>query len=195
MSEPRLPQDEEDLMRNWQETPVSAPNPSDLARQIADQVARFDRRSWWRNAREYAAGVLLLAMAVKGVMEGKPAALLMGAAALLVMGYLWWNHRGRRPLDAGADARAYQAAMLKRYDDQIAFLSNTRYWYLLPLYVPVVWITAIRWPQDPGRAALLFASATAGFVVLWWVSERFAVRRLKKGRAEVAAMLESTSAH
>jgi hypothetical protein len=190
MTAPRLPHDEEDLMRYWQDNPVSLPNPADYARHIADEVKRFDRRIFWRNAREYAACAILLFWTRGGVMEGRPGAIVMAAAALIIAGYLWWNHRRRRPIDAGADARTYQAAMLKRYDDQIALFGLARYWYWLPLYIPVIVITVMRWKSGPGFAAITFGTATALFVLLWWLNDRFAIRPLKAARARVAALLD-----
>ncbi|MEO7133968.1 MAG: hypothetical protein ABI024_07080 [Vicinamibacterales bacterium] len=177
-------------MKTWHGSPVSMPDPAQLTRQIADEVTRFDRRVRRRNAREYVACVILLIWSVVGMMQGTPAAILLGAAALGVTGYRWWMHRHNRPLDAGTDARAYHAALIKRYDDQIALMTSAKYWYALPLYLPLIGLTWARWDADPQRAALVFATATAGFVVMWWLNEHFVVRKLKNVRAKAEAMFE-----
>jgi hypothetical protein len=190
MTEPRPPHDEEDLMRTWQGTPVSMPDPADLARQISDKMQRFDRRIRWRNAREYGAGVLLLAALAKPISEGRAAAIVMAAGALVALGRLWWKHRGQRPLDVATDAQTYQAAVLKRFDDQIQLLRGVRYWYLLPLYIPVLWITVERWQHDPRRAFMTFTTATVFFVLLTWLNERYGVRKLTDARAKVASMFD-----
>ena len=191
MTDPHRPRDEEELMNTWHGSPISMPDPALLTRQIADEVTRFDRRVRRRNAREYAACIILLIWSVVGFAQGKPAAMLLGAAALGVIGYRWWKHRHNQILDASTDARAYHAALIKRYDDQIALMKNARYWYALPLYVPVIGVTWARWDADPQRAAILFATATAGFVVMWWLNDRFAVGRLKERRARAASMFDS----
>lgn len=178
-------------MKTWQSTPASVSDPAELARQIAEKVDRFDRRIWWRNAREYAACLILLILTSRDVMQGRPAAIIMAAAAVVVAGSLWWKHRRTRPLDPGADARTYQAAMLKRYDDQIAVTTSAKYWYWIPLYVPVIWITWARWQHDPQRAAILFASATAVFVLLWWINDRFVLRKIKDARRKMAEMIQT----
>jgi len=178
-------------MKTWQGTPVSVPDPALATQQIADEVQRFDRRIRRRNAREFVAWVILLIWSVVGMVQGKPSAILLCAAALGVTGYMWWTHRHNRTLDANTDARAYHAALIKRYDDQIALMTSAKYWCALPLYLPVIGVTWARWDADPQRAALLFATATVGFVVLWWLNEHFAVRKLRDRRARAAAMFEA----
>jgi len=191
MTDPHRPRDEEELMRAWHDSPISMPDPVLLTRQIADEVTRFDRRVRRRNAREYVACIILVIWSVVGLVQGKPAAILLGAAALGVTGYRWWRHRHNRLPDAGSDARTYHAALIKRYDDQIALMSSAKYWYAMPLYLPVIGVTWARWDADPQRAALLFATATAGFVLMWWLNERFGVRKLKERRARAAAMFDA----
>lgn len=190
MTQPQLPHDEEDLMKTWQSSPGGAADPAQLARQIFDKATSFERRTWWRNAREYAACLILLIWTSGGVREGDAAAIMMAAVALGLIGVRWWVYRGNQSLDRGADARTYQASLIKRYDDQIALMTSAKYWCWIPLYVPLMWITWARWDLDPQRAAAVFASATAGFVLLWYFNERFVVRRLKAARAGVVHLLD-----
>jgi hypothetical protein len=193
MTEPQLPHGEEELMKTWHSRPGSVPDPADLARQIAHKVSSFDRRIWWRNAREYAACTILLIWTSGGVREGDPAAIMMAAAALGLIGIRWWAHRGDRSVDPDTDALTYQAALLKRHDDQIARMTNVKYWCWIPLYLPIMWITWARWDLDPQRAAMLFASATAGFALIWWVTGRFVLGKLKDARARLAETIDAAS--
>ena len=107
---------------------------------------------------------------------------------LVVVSYLWWQHRRLSPLDPSADGRAYQAALLDRLDGQIRLLKNIRYWYLLPLYLPVVWTVAETWRRSPWVAVVGWAAMTAVYVVVAWRCERVAIRRLTLERDAVASL-------
>ena len=50
----------EDWARMWQGRMASEDDPERVARTIMAQVWRFDQTLFWRNAREYAAGIVLL---------------------------------------------------------------------------------------------------------------------------------------
>jgi hypothetical protein len=110
-----------------------------------------------------------------------------------VMAYLWWQHRGLKALDPSAEARVYRKALIEHYDLQIRLLSRVKYWYLLPLYVPMVWQTVEMWRRRPAMALVSLAAATAVFVFIGWLNEIRAVRKLKAARAKVEAMSEEES--
>jgi 4-hydroxybenzoate polyprenyltransferase len=107
-----------------------------------------------------------------------------------VLAYLWWRHRDLRPLDPSADARVYQAAMLARIDKQIRLLGSVRYWYLLPLYIPGLWVIKQTWKQDPIRAVLNLGIYTGVFAFVGWLNERWGVRRLQAQRAKIQGLYE-----
>ena len=113
------------------------------------------------------------------------AAIVCGAA--FVAAYLWSQHRRLLRLDPTATARDYQAAPLARIDRQIALLGGVRYWYLLPLYVPVLFQVAHTWQAHQRAAAVLvLVVVTALYAGLAYVNERLAVNYLKQERARVA---------
>ena len=180
-------------MRTWQGSAAGMTDPADLARQVSEKLRRFDRRIRWRNAREYAAGVILLAALAKPISEGRAAAMVMAAGAFVVLAQLWWKQRGQRPLDAATDARTYHTAALKRFDDQIELLRNMRYWYLLPIYVPVVWIAVEQGQRDPRRALTTLALATVFFALIAWLNESYGVRKLTEARAKLASMFDEAN--
>jgi hypothetical protein len=109
-------------------------------------------------------------------------------SGLFVVSYLWWQHRRLTPLDPSADGRAYQAALLDRIDGQIRLLKNIRYWYLLPLYLPVAWTVAATWRRNPVAAVVGWALMTAVYILVAWLCERVAVRRLTFERDTVASL-------
>lgn len=197
MSHPPYPVDD-DLVRLWQESLLPASDPERLARPLARlALRRFDHVISWRNAREYLAIVAVVGFGVWRFIAGDDplqAGALAGAAAFVAV-YLWFQHRQVPHLDPSATARAYQAALLARIDRQIALLGSARYWYLLPLYVPVLVQVVHTWQAGHRAAAVsLLAVVTALYAGLAYVNERLAVGHLRNERARVASLYEDPEA-
>ena len=184
----------DDLIRLWRESLLPSPDPERLANQLARlALRRFDRSVSWRNLREYAAALAVVGFGVWRFMAGddrlQAGAIVCGAA--FVAAYLWFQHRRLPCLDPTATARDYQAALLARVDRQIALLGGVRYWYLLPLYVPVLFQVAHTWQAHQRAAAVLvLVVVTALYAGLAYVNERLAVSYLKEERARVASLYE-----
>jgi len=184
----------DDLVRLWRESLLPSPDPERLANQLARlTLRRFDRLISWRNVREYAAALAVVGFGVWRFLAGDDL-LQTGAiifCAAFVAGYLWFQHRRLPRLDPTATARDYQAALLARIDRQIALLGGVRYWYLLPLYVPVLIQVAHAWQAHQRAAAvLMMVVVTALYAGLAYVNERLAVNYLKEERARVASLYE-----
>jgi predicted negative regulator of RcsB-dependent stress response len=107
-----------------------------------------------------------------------------------VLAYLWWQHRDLAPLDPSSDARAYQAAMLARIDKQIRLLSRIRYWYLLPLYIPGLWVIKQMWKKNPMMALVSLVVYTGVYALVGWLNESWGVRKLQAERARIAGLYE-----
>ena len=187
----------DDLVRLWRESLLPSPDPERLANQLARlALRRFDRRVSWRNIREYAAALTVVGFGVWRFIAGDDP-LQAGAivcSAAFVAAYLWFQHRRLPRLDPAATARDYQAALLARIDRQIALLGGVRYWYLLPLYVPVLFQVAHAWQAHQRTAAvLMLIVVTALYAGLAYVNERLAVNYLKEERARVASLYEDLS--
>ena len=121
-----------------------------MARELAARVRRraatrnnncgegreVDRKIFWRNMREFVAGGGLITWFLwLSRNPGQRYQSLAGIVAVaFVMIYLWLSQRAQRPLDPSADVRSYRAALLERYDRQIALLRRVKYWYVAPLY-------------------------------------------------------------
>ena len=182
----------EELTRLWREH-EAAPSPDLVARRLMAQTWQFDQKIFWRNFREYAAGIVLLVVFAGQIVLDQDRDRIGGVigfvAVAFVMVYLWWRHRGLRPLDPAAPTTVYQAALLARLDDQIRLLRTVPYWYLVPLSLPGLWMTIVRWPVRPGSAAIAFAVQTIAFVFVGWLNVRVGVRHTRAARDRVAAML------
>jgi len=190
-----------ELQQVWQASSISQPaDPAEIARTIAGAVHRFDRSIFWRNFREYAAGgVMLIVFAGSAALgHGRIVPLVGVVAVSFVLGYMWWKHRNLKPLDPTADARAYKAALLARYDRQIQLLRSVRYWYFLPLYVWILAATVANALHRPAHlspwAHAISLAASLGFVTALYVwllrlNERHAVRRLAEAKKQAESLL------
>jgi hypothetical protein len=183
-----LPEDE--WMQLWQTHTAGSPDAERHARVMLTQVWRFDHKIFWRNFREYAAGLILMVIYAGQMISGKEAR--TGAIGFVcvgfVMAYLWWTHRRLVPLDPTADIATYRAAMLKRYDDQIRLLRTMPYWYLAPLFVPALSVAASTWHRSRGPTLLFVAIVVALYVLIGWLNVRVGVRMLRAAREKIASM-------
>ena len=196
---------DQELKQMWQESAFQQPaNPSEIARQMANTIQQFDRKISRRNFREYAAGgVMLLVFAYCAVFDHGRIVSIIGVAAMsFVLSYMWWKHRDIKAPDPSADARAYQSALIARYDSQIRLLRNARYWYFLPIYVVILAMTAASAMHRPARvspwthAIVLAASlafVTALYVWLARLNERHAVRALTEAKKQAESLLSESA--
>lgn len=180
---------EEELIRMWQEHSLNPPiNAAQLAREISTKVQKFDRGIFWRNFREYAAGVLLMAWFLWQSVDPSRRMLSVAGIAVVsfVMIYLWLSHRSNKPLDPSADARSYQKALLARYDLQIRLLSQVKYWYVLPIYAWMVLVLT----QISSKASwwrFVFVTVLSAFVI--WLNESYGVRKLRAEREKAESLM------
>lgn len=186
----------------WQESTYPRPaDTAELARTIKATIHQFDRSIFWRNARDYSAGgVTLMVFAAAAVSHSPyvPLPLFGMAAVAFFLGYLGWKHRDVHDPDPLADARAYQAALLARFDRQVRLLRNARYWYFLPLYLWILGATVVNLLHRPARvspwahAVGLVAGlgiVTAVFIWLARFNERYAVRLISEAKKEAESLL------
>ena len=176
---------EADLMRIWQKNSPADADPETMARAIMAQTWRFDQKIFWRNAKEYAAGIALLVVFSGQLLMGRDriGALIGIVSVGFVMAYLWWKHRGLHPLDPMADVTTYRAALMARYDDQIQLLRSVPYWYLLPLSSLPIWMAAHGWRDHHAAGAIVMlvgVFALGAFVA--WLNVVWGVRRLRARR-------------
>ncbi|MBL8227205.1 MAG: hypothetical protein JNL98_01955 [Bryobacterales bacterium] len=187
------PSDEKELMNLWQDHILQPPvNTQALIDSMAERMKQFDRRVFWRNFREYAAGIVLVPVFLKVTLEGKTALEVAAGAfsvlsVLFVMCYLWRTQQQQKPLDPSLDLRDYQAALLARYDRQIALLKSVRYWYVLPLWASAITLVAVKardpWSRRVGGFAAAMTLLSAGVV---WLNEVYGVRKLREERDRIA---------
>jgi hypothetical protein len=135
----------------------------------------FNRKIWWRNAREYAAGVLVFIFFGWSTVRAPNWEGRVGSALIVIGGaYVLWHlhqHGSARPETPGAAAgacRGYYRANLER---QRRLLAGVPRWYLAPFapgYVMLV-VSKIRFfgGVTPNIVVTLVLGAVVTVAVLW----------------------------
>jgi len=186
---------DKELMKMWQENlqPASV-DARQFTKTIAERAERFDRKIFWRNIREYVAGGGLIAWFLW--LSRNPGQRYHSVAGIVavafVMIYLWQSQRKQQPLDASADVRSYRAALLERYDRQIALLRRVKHWYVAPLYAR--WMLVLFTVPSPhsGRLPYFIAFTAFGALVIW-LNESYGVRKLRKAREQAESVIGETN--
>ena len=186
---------EDELVLLWRQGASTAPDPEEIARLAGRaSIMRFDRLIFWRNFREYVAGLVLLAFVAWEIVTGKEGGIpVIGLGCVsFILVYLWWYHRHFTPLDPSEDARAYQAAMLSRIDKQIRLLSTIRYWAVTPFAILALadFLGEVR--GRPVSAVLYLAFEIGSLVAVILLNERsrWGVPRLREERTKIERLYE-----
>jgi hypothetical protein len=200
----------------WQSTPKETDK--DMT-QMIDAIQRrakaFHRTIFWRDVREIGAAVVVVPIFVYVAIQARPSPLISGgffllaASCLFIAGWLYRSRRGGPKPAPEESVAAYGRTLLASYDRQIALLRTAKYWYVLPLYAGMLAVYAgmiskiaaplgrlreqapERWLLGVAFLVLVFVFLTAASGFVWWLNERYAVRKLTAERESLAAMLPS----
>ena len=124
-------------------------------------------------------------------------ALVIAVSALWIIYFLLRYGKTAVNPDPSQNLLGYTRALIERYDHQIRLLKSVKYWYLLPMYVGLLIISAgVFLQRAKGRnldwrdfAGPVLYSAI--FAAVWWLNEVSAVGRLRKQRARLLSMIEA----
>jgi hypothetical protein len=188
-----------ELEKLWNSGPdAMRRDPQELLRKIEQRTRSFDRTILRRDLREAVAGVLVagifLAFAVYDHSWLERAAHLWLAACgvWVILHMRRYANAGRRPAPEES-LKAYQDALLARYDRQIELLRRAKYWYVLPFWVGFLFsgaATAARTHNGIVFAAMaVFATLLSG--AIWWLNEGVGVRYLLNTRAKLETAISS----
>ena len=160
--------------------------------EIRRRAARFERRIWWRNFREYAAGILLIVwiLALLHVLHGwdllGPSLMLAGVIYVMIQ----LRRRGTaRSFPAGTNTRSsieFHRLELERQRDALRTIWS---WYLLPLVPGVAAVFAVA-AVKRGVNARLIGSIILGVLVFVgvWALNQCGARKLDRKIQELHAM-------
>jgi len=166
-------------------------------------AGKLDTEVSQRNLREWAAclfGIVAAALVYTTANNAfqVAGAILLGASAVFVGGYLWCFGRPAPQPDPAASLSAYRSALAAKFDRQILLLRRAKYWYVAPIYVGLMTWQAGELLEaiDKGRDrlwldAVFLVLLTAFFGWLAWLNEVKGVRELKRGREELLRALDT----
>ena len=193
----------DDLCKLWKTQPVKAEmRGEEMQALVLKKTARFDRAIRRRNLREVVASIVG-AIAFIYVFWGQTFWLSRMACFIILGSFAWIAYyllkRGSGPEDPNPDQSAvgYYRALIRKVDYQIRMLRSVKYWYLMPMYIGLMllsagWIlerhTAIRWRDATGP--LIY---TVIFVAIWWFNEVYGVGKLLELRMDLESGIEDLS--
>lgn len=160
---------------------------------MKERSERYDRKLFWRDAREIGAAVLVAGFygheaATVGEPLARAGALVVVAGAALVV---WMLLRGRRGTasDAGAARADRVRAEVGKVDAQLQLLESVHWWYLAPLVVGLTLITAAGgiagWPE-----VLTLGVVYGGAALVWHLNRHAADCGLRPRRRELVRALD-----
>jgi hypothetical protein len=168
---------------------------------IAGKMRSFDRRIQWRNRTETVAALAVAAFfAYAGWMqhnaiERAGCAIIMAGALYII--YYIRRHGGEAPDPNPAQTiEGYQRAMVSKVDHQILLLKSVKYWYLAPMYIGLLTLSAGRLWEVSQKGALKWDAITGPviytlvFTAVWWLNEVYAVGKLIRARAALLAGMD-----
>jgi hypothetical protein len=182
-----------DRLKNiWQNQPTEGIHLS--IDEIRRRAGKLQTKVYWRNAREYAAALIVLGFFGLGFWHATDA-LVRFAEGLIIAGtlYVMWQLHGRGaaksvPTEMGvASGLEYYRRELERQRD---LLRSVWSWYLGPMVPGLVVLMVARAriaPGHLGRVALSSAVIALVFVSVWWLNH-WAARKLQSRIDELNAL-------
>lgn len=103
--------------------------------------------------------------------------------------FLWRYARASKKPAPEETLSAYRQALAEKYDRQIRLLRALKYWYILPLWLGMMLVSAAYLRHMGKVTGLLMAALfTAINAALWWFNEIKGVRSFQRRRQELIAM-------
>ena len=192
----------DELEQLWKTQPVDpAVKGEEMQKVILKKTEKFDRTIRRRNMRETVAAAVV-AIFFTYLAWGQPNGLVRAGSIILVAGALWiiyymWRHGTELP-DPNPDQTlgGYQRALVRKYDHQIRLLRKVKFWYLAPMYVGLLTLSAAMLKDRADRGTLTWADAlypavyTLVFAAIWWLNEAYGVRKLERLRDQITSGID-----
>jgi hypothetical protein len=192
-----------DLQHLWKTQPVDpGMKGEEMRKLVLKKMEKFDRIIKWRNRTECVAALAVAAFFAYAAWIAPNGIARLGSA-IIVGGALWIIYyirkHGTEPADPNPDQTlaGYQTALARKYDHQIRLLRNVKFWYLLPMYIGLLTLSAgivaekgaFTWKDAFGP--LIYTLFFAG---VWWLNEVHTVRKLQRRRTQLISGMEGDAA-
>jgi CubicO group peptidase (beta-lactamase class C family) len=192
----------EDLQKSWQAQDAGRKITIDadlLLKEVRHNQRRFRRTIFWRDVREVGTAAVLVPVFIAAGLKISWTLHLCALGCLVVGGYLLvdrWRQKSKTP-DLHGSLKDCAATSLADINHQIWLLKNVLWWYLLPIFIPImIFFGWVAW-QVPAPVIVKITRLLpqTGFVVLlyagiYWLNQ-FAVKKsLEPRRQELEKLLK-----
>ncbi|MBE0540696.1 MAG: beta-lactamase family protein [Verrucomicrobia bacterium] len=191
----------EDFQKSWQSQDAGRSvsiNADALLIEVRRKQLCFRRTIFWRDVREIGVAALLVPVFIYGGWETHWTLYLCAFACLVVGADMWldrWRQKKKTP-DLHGSLKDCTATSLAEVSHQIWLLKNILWWYLLPLFVPIMlFCGCVAW-SVPGPVAdkILSLLPLIGFVLavdigVYWLNQVAVRKVLEPRRQELEKLL------
>jgi hypothetical protein len=192
---------EDELQKLWtSQTPCGSVKGNEMLEIVEKKMRKFDRMIAVRNRLECVAAAAVVifftwtAAHTPNVVMKAGSLVVAGGAAWIIF-YMLRYGKSKLTVDPSENLAIYTQALVGRYDHQIRLLKSVKYWYLLPMYIGLLIMSAGISIQTAEAGIPVWVSligpalCTIVFGIIWWLNEVPAVRRLRTERAQVLSMM------
>jgi hypothetical protein len=192
--------DQDELQTLWKSLPpYGGLKGSEMLEIVEKKTQKFDRMIRIRNRLECIAAALVVvffswtAVRAPNIVMKAGCVVVAGGAAWIIL-YMLRYGKAKTAVDPSESLASYTQALVRGYDHQIRLLKSVKYWYLMPMYIGLLILSAGVSMQAAQAGIPVWVSlvgpalCTIVFGVIWWLNEVPAVRRLQNERAQLLAI-------
>jgi len=190
---------QDELREIWSSQPLCGElKGEEIMEVVQRKIRHFDRAIALRNLLECIAAVAVAVFFVWSAFRMpnavmKTGSIVVAAGAVWIVYYLLRHGQAAPAADPSQDVVGYTRCLIERYDRQIRLLKSVKYWYLLPLYLGLLILSAGRLVDaKSGRLGWWGlgepAVISAVFAAVWWLNEVAGVGWLSKERARLLSI-------
>jgi len=197
----------EELQKTWQ-THDAGPKVTIDADALLKEVRRNQQQFWatifWRDVREVGIAALLAPLFAYWGWKGQWASYLCAFGCFVVGADMVLDRfqQRKKTQDVHSSLKDCAATSLAEVSHQIWLLKNVLWWYLLPLYVPImVLFGSAAWGMPgPVAAKILFLLILTGFVTvlyggIYWLNQFAVNKNLEPRREELEKLIDQIEAN
>lgn len=194
----------EDLQKSWQAQDTAKQvsiNADALLSQVRREQLAFRRTIFWRDVREVGVAALLVPVFIASGLRVNWTLHLCAFGCFVVGAYFLidrWRQRKKTP-DLHDSLKDCAATALAEVSHQIWLLKNILWWYLLPIYVPMlVFFGCLGWDLPGSVVAKLavllgmlcpMCFVTVLYAWIYWLNQRAVTKDLEPRRQELEKLL------
>lgn len=189
----------EDFQKAWQAQDAAAKVTIDadvLLKEVRRNQQSFRRTIFWRDVREIGVAAVMVPYFIAGGLKLSWTLHLCAFGCFVVGAYMLIDRWRQKKTDLQGSLKDCAATSLAEVSHQIWLLKNVLWWYLLPIYVPMVLFFGwCAWDKSgPVTDQVLYLLTLVGFVTLlyagvYWLNQHAVKKTLEPRRQELEKLL------